>query len=132
MTQTKSMARLTEVTHLVPTTTRVFACYQQGLNLGFLCADEKTNTIELVYVADMVRGRGVATKLLEYARQETGCTLDQDTGERTLLGSKWAKAQGLKVAPGRKYRRLAESAIARQVATLGYALMFEPEEGDDA
>jgi hypothetical protein len=109
------------------TTCRVFALYQQGHLLGWLTADSQTNTIELVYVLEPVRGRGVATVLLDFARETTGLSLDQDTGERTLLGSAWARKQGIKIAPGRRYRRLAERDIARQIASLSWALLAEPE-----
>ena len=111
----------------LPTTTRVFACYQDGLNLGFLTVDDSEGLVELVYVADYVRGRGVATKLLEYAREETGWPLDRDNGLRTLEGSRWCRARGIKVARGHRYRRIGKADIARQIAALGYALMFEDD-----
>lgn len=40
-------------------------------NLGFLTIDETTDTIELVYVTDALLGQGLATALLEFAREGT-------------------------------------------------------------
>ena len=117
---------MVEVTGL-PTSTRVFACYQSNLCTGFLTVDAQRNTVELVYVPDFMRGHGIGASLLEFARETTGLTLDQDTGHRTLEGSRWARARGLKIADGCRYRRIGERDISRQVATLGFALMFAPE-----
>jgi GNAT superfamily N-acetyltransferase len=119
---------LHEIEGLDFTTTRVFAAYQRGINLGWLTIDDVTNTIELVYVPDFLRGEGIATVLLDFARETTGLSLDQDTGERTLEGSRWARARGIKIAPGRKYRRLAKREIARQIGVLSMALAYPPTE----
>jgi GNAT superfamily N-acetyltransferase len=117
---------LYEIEGLDMTTTRVFAAYQRGINLGWLTIDDAMNTIELVYVPDFLRGEGIATVLLDFAREVTGLSLDQDTGERTLEGSRWARARGIKIAPGSRYRRLAKREIARQIGVLSMVLMNEP------
>jgi hypothetical protein len=110
------------------TTTRVFSAYQLGVNLGFLTVDDQRNTIELVYVPDYLRGHGIATYLLEFAREVTGQSLDQDTGQRTLDGSRWCKKRGIKIAKGYRYERLAKRDIARQIARLQMALFWENAE----
>lgn len=119
-------ATFREVTDYLETDTRVFACYQDGLCLGWLCADTVHNTVELVYVPDFVRRKGVASKLLEFARAETGKTLEFDTGLRTLDGSRWCRAEGIKILPGNLYQRIGKRHIARQIARIGFALMYEP------
>ena len=128
VTATKQVGQVSlyEVDDL-PTSTRVFAAYQRGMNLGFLTVDDRTNTIELVYVPSFLRGRGIATVLLDFARETTGLSLDRDTGERTLDGSRWTKKRGIKVAPGRKYHRLAKGDIAQQIVALTSWLYDEPE-----
>ena len=120
-------ANLREVFGL-ETSTRVFAAYVTGLNVGFVTVDDKANTVELVYVMEMFRGKGIAAALLDLAREVTGLSLDADTGERTLEGSRWAKARGLRIAKGRRYRRLAKGDIARQIAVISWASMNEPED----
>lgn len=91
-----------EVTH-VQTGTRVFAAFHEDLPIGVLTVDEPNNLVELVYVQDFARRSGVATALLAFAREKTGLTLDKDFGERSLLGSKWARSVGLTCVRYRRY-----------------------------
>lgn len=85
---------------------RVFAAFTGRRPVGFLTVDTLLETVELVFVCPERRREGLATALLGYARRRTGLALDHDSGDRTLMGSRWARAQGLKVAGG--YCRVAQ------------------------
>jgi GNAT superfamily N-acetyltransferase len=74
---------------------RVFAAFEGGCVLGAISVDEKRGTVELVRVEQHARRQGLATKLLEVARQETCLALDCDTGQRSSLGALWAASVGL-------------------------------------
>jgi GNAT superfamily N-acetyltransferase len=106
-----------EVDH-VQTTTRVFAAFSGPLPLGALCVDAGLETVELVFVQDFARRRGIATALLEFARRETGLELDFDTGDRSPDGDGWARSVGLRC---QKRNRLAQ----READALGSRLMSQ-------
>ena len=105
--------------HLTTTTTRVFAAYiENGLwPIGALTVDERQGTVELVYVEGEFRRQGIATALLERAREVTGLALDRDTGERSPAGRAWATAMGL---TGGHRRKLAQ----READAMGARLML--------
>jgi GNAT superfamily N-acetyltransferase len=105
------------------TTTRVFAAYHDdGWRdiAGVLTIDEKYDTVELVYVREDCQRQGVASQLLAHAREATGLALAHDAGDRSLEGSAWCRANGIRVKPGNVYRRLA----AREAKGYGARLMM--------
>ena len=83
--------------HGTQTSTRVFAAllHDRAEPLGVLTVDKDEGTVELVFVQENARGLGVATQLLDTARQATGLPLDKDTGVRSPLGAEWAGKRGL-------------------------------------
>jgi GNAT superfamily N-acetyltransferase len=117
------MIEVREIRH-VQTTTRVFAAFdQEGLSrrfpVGFITVDDRDDLVEMVYVTEHYRRQGVATLLLEEARRVTGLALDADRGDRTLAGSRWCRANGIRVAQG--YRRIPD----RDMAGMGARMMLQ-------
>lgn len=88
-------ATFTEVLH-VSASTRVFAAMYAGFPLGAITVCETTEAVELVFVQEAFRRQGLATRLLEYAREQTGLPLDMDGGDRTPDGKAWAACVGLR------------------------------------
>lgn len=107
--------------HGLETTTRVFAAIEPGYPLGILTVDERYDTVELVYVNENERGKGIAYALLLAARETTGLALLHDTGERSPLGRAWAERQGLtpKLTPDEIGRPLTN----REATAMGARLM---------
>jgi GNAT superfamily N-acetyltransferase len=112
--------RYAEIPDLPGTETRVFAAYgDDTLPVGVLTVDAKHGTVELVFVEEEVRRRGVATALLACARELTGLALELDTGVRSRSGEAWAEANGLRPEWGNLRDRLSE----RKAEALGAGLM---------
>lgn len=139
MTTTAEMmaarARLVEVPH-VQTTTRVFVAYygegRAALPLGVLTYCETLEAVELVYVQEGCRRLGLATRLLEFARERTGAPLDQDGGDRSAEGHAWANAVGLRVQGGMRRRALPQveaDAIGSRLMAALYGVL--PVEADN-
>jgi GNAT superfamily N-acetyltransferase len=90
---------LCEVEHVSPST-RVFAAFYVGdgfaMPMGGLTVDKDLDYVELVFVQEENRRMGVATALLNYAREVTGLRLDYDGGDRSDAGQAFAEAMGLR------------------------------------
>jgi GNAT superfamily N-acetyltransferase len=92
---------ITEIPHEDPTC-RVFARLDDGKALGVLAIDVASEQVVFVGVRRGCRRHGVATALLEAAREHTGLALDMDYGERAPDGDAFARAVGLKRGPVRE------------------------------
>jgi hypothetical protein len=104
--------------HDLDTTTRVFACFCGPLPLGALTIDQAEGTVELVFVQDYARRLGLASALLQAARDHTGLPLDRDTGERSPSGHALAESLGLE--RGSRHKDLDE----REAEAIGSRLMI--------
>jgi GNAT superfamily N-acetyltransferase len=65
------------------------------LPLGFLTIDKGRGTVELVVVDPQARGKGLASKLIQVARDYTGLPLDQASSERSDMGIGFAESAGI-------------------------------------
>ena len=112
--------------HGVQTDTRVFVAYflhgELTVPMAVLTVDTDTDTVELVVVQEEWRGKGLATALLDFARERTGKPLAHYTRQVSPAGRKWLKARGLKEAKSRYYHK--PTITQREADGLGARLML--------